>query len=211
MSQQFELFHYWRSSCSWRLRWALNIKNISYKSTPVNLLKGEQNEAWFKQKNPSGTVPSLVVGSKVFTESLAAIEWLDETVAHNPLLPSNPDDRARARELAYATAMSIQPIQNLKVMKHVAQDQSKRIAFAHHWISQGLEPLEKKLQPTAGTYSIGGHITIADLCLVPQVYNALRFNVDMTKFPTIMSIYNNCLKTKECESAAPHNQPGAAP
>ena len=211
MSQKIELFHYWRSSCSYRVRWALALKNIPYKSTPINLLKNEHQNASFLQKNPSGLVPSLVVSGEVLNESLAIIEWLEETYPQVNLLPKDPLSRAKVRELSYAIACSIQPIQNLKVMRYISHDQKERAAFAKHWINEGLFPLEAKLQKTAGTYSFGGQITMADLCLVPQIYNALRFNVDMSLYPIANRIYHNCLKTKECEAAAPHNQKGAVP
>jgi maleylacetoacetate isomerase len=193
------------------VRWALEFKQIQYKSTPINLLKGEHKEPLFLKKNPSGLVPALMVNGKSFTESLAIIEWLDEKFKGPKLLPSDSSDRAKVRELAYGVACAIQPIQNLKVMQYISQDPKQRISFAKHWIEEGFQALEEKLQTTAGSYSFGGEVTMADLCLVPQVYNALRFHVDMNTYPTIYRIHNNCLATKECNTSSPQNQPGAIP
>lgn len=212
MTAQFELFHYWRSSCSWRVRWALELKQISYKSTPVNLLKGEHREPAYLAKNPSGLVPTLKVQQSFYTESLAILEWLEEKYPQPySLLPLSPEDRVRVRELTYAIACGIQPIQNLKVLQYTSSDQKRRVAFARHWIEEGFRGLEVRMANTAGSFSYGSQITMADLCLVPQVYNALRFNIDMSKYPTIFQVHSNCLKTKECERAAPQNQPGAIP
>ncbi len=211
MPLNIELFHYWRSSCSWRVRWALALKKVPYTSTPVNLLKNEHKDPQYLKLNPAAQVPTLVVNGVALRESLAIIEWLDEKYPAVPLLPQDPLDRAKVRELAYSTAINIQPIQNLKVLQFVSHDMTERTRFAQYWIKEGLAVFEKKVVGTAGTYCFGGQLTLADLCLVPQVYNALRFGVDMTLFPITNAIASRCLLLPECDQAAPHNQPGAQP
>lgn len=211
MSFSLELLHYWRSSCSWRVRWVLELKNLSYKSTPVNLLKDEHKSAHYYGLNPTKTVPTLLVNGSPMRESLAIIEWLEEKFPTPALLPTDPDSRARVRELAYTIAMGIQPIQNLKVLNYVSSDPTNRIRFARHWIKEGFDALERKLQLTAGSYCFGSQLTLADICLVPQVYNASRFGVDLTALPLIREISDRCLALAACERAAPSNQPGAKP
>lgn len=211
MKPQMKLYHYWRSSCSWRVRWALELKGLKVESIPVNLLQNEQKAAGYALKNPMQAVPTLEVDGKPLSESLAILEWLEEKYPTPALLPSDPFSRAKVRELSLIIAAGTQPLGNLKVLQYVASDQGERAAFAKHWITNGLMAYEKKVRETAGTYSFGGNVTIADLCLIPQCYNAERFAVDLGQFPLIKGIYDRCLKTKACEKAAPHNQPGAAP
>ena len=204
-----ELYHYWRSSCSWRVRWALGLKQVTYSAFPVNLLKGEHLSEDFLALNPSGLVPALKVDGKDLTESLSILEWLEESFPAKPLLPSEPMGRAEVRELAYRIACGIQPVQNLRVMQYYSPDPKVRAEYARHWISKGFEALEARLSTTAGTYAYGNQLTIADLCLVPQVYNALRFQVDISQYPAISRVNENCLSGRECQLAAPHNQQGA--
>jgi len=200
-----ELYHYWRSSCSWRVRWALNYKNVPYKDIAVNLVKGEQTKQDFLKKNPSGHVPCLLVGKQPLGESMAILEWIEETYPKNPLLPKDPFSRAIVRQLALTIAAGTQPIQNLKVQKHISTDAKVGQKFAKYWIEQGLQVYEKIAAQHAGTYSFGGELTIADLCLIPQVYNALRFGVDMSQFPISQRIYSHCRKLNSCVQAAPES------
>lgn len=209
--KQLKLYHYWRSSSSWRVRWALEYKGIPYDSIPVNLLQNEQRSAAYTQKSPMQHVPMLEIDGKPLSESIAIMEWIEETYPQPPLLPSDSMTRATVRELCQLIAADIQPIQNLKVMQYHSADPKERERWAHHWISQGLKAVEARLHQTAGTFSVGGALTMADLCLIPQVYNALRFNVDMNQFPLCRRIYEHCLKMPSCDKAAPHNQPGAQP
>ncbi|SMF20734.1 maleylacetoacetate isomerase [Pseudobacteriovorax antillogorgiicola] len=208
---QLTLYHYWRSSCSWRVRWALELKKIPYQSVAVNLLKNEQQDPVYTQKSPAGLVPCLEFGGQYLSESIAILEWLEERYPQMPLLPRNLWDRAKVRELVGLIASDTQPIQNLKVLKFRSSDQKERAVWAKHFISEGLVAYEKAIQKTVGTYSFGGQITFADLCLIPQVYNAHRFNVDMNQLPYCEAIYQRCLKLPSCDAAAPHNQPGAQP
>ncbi len=207
--KQLKLYHYWRSSCSWRVRWALEYKGIKYESIPVNLLQSEQRSAAYTEKSPTQNVPMMEIDGKPLTESIAMMEWIEETYPKPALLPSDPMTRATVRELMQIIASGIQPIQNLKVMQFHSADQKERDRWARHWITQGLRAVEQRLRQTAGTFSVGGEVTMADLCLIPQVYNAMRFNVDLNEFPICRRIYEHCLKLPSCDKAAPHNQPGA--
>jgi maleylacetoacetate isomerase len=207
----FVLHHYWRSSCSWRLRWALALKGISYRSVPVNLLKGEQRSPDYLKINPAGTVPCMQIDGVPFTQSLAIMEWLDEQYPKRPLLPVSPIDRLKTRELSLVIAADTQPLQNMGPQQYFSSDANKRAEYARHWIEKGLRTFETLVRPLAGTFSMGDSITIADICLIPQCYNAQRFNLNLSPFPTVQRIYRNALLTSECESAAPHNQPGAEP
>lgn len=209
--QNLTLYHYWRSSCSWRVRWAFRHKGIAYNEVMVNLLKGEQNNPAFLAKNPGGGVPALDINGTVFGESLAILEWIEETYPANPLLPAAPLDRLRVRQMCQLITSGIQPIQNLSVMRRHSSDPIEQQKWAHHWINAGMQKLENLVAPYAGTYCYGGDLTMADLCLVPQVYNANRFNVDMSQYPVITRINQACLKLPACDAAAPHNQQGATP
>lgn len=206
---QITLYHYWRSSCSWRVRWALAHKNIPYNDVPINLLANEQNSPAFLAVNPGGFVPAIAFNGSIYGESLAILEWIEETFSHKPLLPQNPAERLRVRQICQVIASGIQPIQNLSVMRKHSGDSAEQAAWAKHWITIGLEKVEKLLAPNAGTYCFGGNLTLADLCLIPQVYNANRFNVDMSRFAAVARININCLKLQDCQTSAPHNQKGA--
>jgi len=200
-----KLYHYWRSSCSWRVRWALNHKNVPYTDIAVNLVKGEQNDPEFLKKNPAGHVPCLLVGKQPLGESMAILEWIEETYPQNALLPKDPISRAIVRQLALTIVAGTQPIQNLKVQRYISTDAKIGQKFAKYWIAEGLKVYENLAAQHAGTYSFGGELTIADLCLVPQVYNALRFNVDMGQFPTSQRVYNHCRKLTDCIKAEPES------
>ncbi len=190
---KLKLHHYWRSSCSWRVRIALESKGIVYETMPVNLLKGEQTSAAHLERNPAGFVPALETSAGTLYDSVAIIEWLDETYQDNPLLPQSPIDRAVARAMTAIISSSTQPVQNLKVQQFISDNKEKRARFARHFIAEGLKAYEKAAQKHAGTYSFGGAVTIADLCLIPQLYNARRFQVDLTIYPNCLAIEKNCL------------------
>lgn len=211
MQTALTLYHYWRSSCSWRVRWVLALKGVPYESIPVNLLQGEQKAEAYLAVNPSGQVPTLKVGDRCLSESMAIIEWLEETYPYEPVLPKDPWDRALVRELALMVVAGIQPVQNLKVGRFYSEDQKQREAWNKHFIEEGFQALEKKLAAYPGPFAFGSQLTLADIALVPQVYNALRVGVEMRRFPRIEAIYSHCIKTDECEKAAPHRQPGAQP
>lgn len=205
------LHHYWRSSCSWRVRWALNIKGVAYVDRIVDLLNGDQNSPAFRQINPLGYIPVIETPSGVFGESMAILEWLEESYPHPPLLPQSAAERAFVRQIAQMIVSGIQPLQNLVVLKHWSPDASEQSKYAAHWINLGLLKLEKllNLKHSAGTFCVGSQLTLADICLVPQVYNAIRYGLDVNNYPISKRIYEHCLTLPECLKAAPQNQPGA--
>lgn len=204
-----ELYHYWRSSSSWRVRWALALKEVNYKSHPINLLKQEQSYPAYVKLNPAAQVPCLVIGDNTLSESMAMIEWLEETYPEPALLPKDPWRRAEIRSLSGMVYSGIQPIGNLKVTGHYSSDAEKKTAWGRHFVEEGLLPVETMLRKYSGKWCFGDELTMADLFLVPQIYNAHRVSVDMKRFPLAQEIYERALKTKACEEAAPHNQPGA--
>ncbi|MEY4632016.1 MAG: hypothetical protein RIQ81_2136 [Pseudomonadota bacterium] len=204
------LYHYWRSSSSWRVRWGLKIKRLDYRDVPVNLLADAQKSPDYLKANPAGLVPAIEVDGKCFGESLAILEWLDETWPEPALLPKDPLGRMHVRQLALQIACNTQPVQNLSVMRMHSQDQTAQRAWAQHWIAKGLDGYEKMLtagQP--GKFSHGDQVTMADLCLVPQVYNAKRFDVDVARWPILEGIAARCMELPECKAAHPDKQPGA--
>lgn len=204
------LYHYWRSSCSWRVRWALALKNVKYDSVPVNILAGEQRSPAYVAKNPSGFLPTLEIDGKFYGESLALLEWIEETWPTPALLPKDPFERLRVRQLALTIVAGTQPLQNPSMLKHFVADEAARKPYAQHFIATGLKTYETLLASSKpGLYSFGDTVTMADLCLIPQVYNAGRFDVDLTATPRVQAIYEQCLKTPACEASHPSNQPGA--
>ncbi|KAJ3356888.1 hypothetical protein HDU91_005497 [Kappamyces sp. JEL0680] len=171
---KIQLFTYWRSSCSWRARLALSLKNIAYESVCVNLLKGEQKDEKYRKLNPNQTVPAaLFPNGKLVHQSGAIIELLEELYPATPLLPSDPFDKAHVRALVLVIACDIHPIQNLRVLQKVGEGEVRQ-EWGRHWITSGFQALETMLASCAGVYCFGDSITLADVYLVPQVYNANR-------------------------------------
>ncbi|WP_135079669.1 maleylacetoacetate isomerase [Terasakiella sp. SH-1] len=209
-----KLYDYWRSSASYRLRIALNLKNIPYEHICVHLVKGggQQHSADYKAKNPQGFVPALELeDGTILTQSMAILEYLDETHPTPALLPSDALGRAEVRSLAQVIASDIHPVNNLRILKYLAGElgvaDEQKMTWYRHWITKGFEALEARLGNTGFCY--GDSPTLADICLIPQVYNAHRFNVDMTPFPKISAINENCLKIEAFDKAVPENQPDA--
>ncbi|KAL3873633.1 hypothetical protein ACJMK2_036728 [Sinanodonta woodiana] len=188
MAGKIILYTYFRSSCSWRVRIALALKGIEYESRPVNLIKdgGQQHAEEYKTLNPQEQVPTLVWDGIPITQSMAIMLFIDDIKPNPPLLPDDPVKKAQALALAELINSGIQPLQNLHVLQKVGED--KKTEWAHFWINKGLTAFEKMLKDTAGKYCVGDSITLADIFLVPQVYNAHRFNVDLTQFPLIQKI-----------------------
>jgi maleylacetoacetate isomerase len=209
--RELQLYHYWRSSCSWRVRWALEIKGIPYRPIPINLLKDEQKSPAYLQINPSGTVPCLTAKGRNLTDSLAILEWLDEVYPQEKLLPADPWKRAEVRAFSMQIAAGIQPLANLRVIHRYSDDPQKRKEWIQHFITAGFHPVERHLEKNGRTFCFGDTLTMADLFLIPQVYNALRFDVNMAAFPLARRIYETCLQLGSCDRAAPHNQEGATP
>ena len=184
------LYDYFRSSAAYRVRIALNLKGIDYESVPVNLAEGAQKEAGYRARNPQGFVPMLEMEGQRLTQSLAIIDWLDATVPEPRLVPADPADRAHAMALALAIACDIHPLNNLRVLKYLGgplgQDEETRNAWYAHWIAEGFAALETLAAPRAGRFLFGDAPGIADVCLVPQMFNARRFAVPLDDFPTLV-------------------------
>lgn len=206
-----QLYDYFRSSAAYRVRIVLQLKGLSYESINVSLLDNVQQSTRYTQYNAQGLVPTLIEDDGVkLTQSLAICEYLDETYPLPPILPWDAVGRARVRALAQTIACDIHPLNNLRVLRYLEQNlglsAAKKIIWYHHWVAAGFDALELQLQETCGEYCYGDAVTLADVCLVPQVYNALRFHFDMTRYPTIMQISNNCLNLYAFLNASPeHN------
>ncbi|MGD0316701.1 MAG: maleylacetoacetate isomerase [Xanthobacteraceae bacterium] len=209
-----KLYSYFRSSAAYRLRIALNLKGLAYETVPVHLVKegGHNRRPEFRAINPQMRVPTLVVPTgDVLIQSLAIIEYLDETHPEPPLLPKDSIARAQARALAEIVACDIHPLNNIGSLRYLKrelhQEQAAIDAWYHHWVLTGFEALEALVRP--GPYACGGAVTVADLCLVPQVYNARRLKVPLDKFPKIVAIDTACLTLPAFDRARPENQPDA--
>lgn len=200
------LYDYWRSSASYRVRIALNILGIGYRTVPINLLDGEQKSPDYLDLNPQGFVPTLVIDGRIMTQSLAIIGYLAELRPDGGLIPPEITDRQHVRELAYAIAMDIHPICNMHVAAYVATMTDKADAredWMRHFIAGGLRKLEIMLRKFDGAFGFGDTPTLADICLVPQVYNARRWGVDLTDLRRIVEIDENCAKLPAFQAAHP--------
>jgi maleylacetoacetate isomerase len=217
MSESLKLYGYWRSSAAYRVRIALNLKGLDYEYVPVNLIRdgGEQHGAAFAATNPQKLIPVLQHGNRMIRQSLAIIEYLDEVWSETPLLPATPRDRAHTRALALLVACDIHPLNNLRVMQYLENEfnapQSERDAWTRRWIAEGFRAFEVLLVEdlARGTFCEGDTPGLADCCLIPQVYNARRFGVDLEPYPTIRRIEATCLALPEFDAARPENQPDA--
>ncbi|MDB5777207.1 MAG: maleylacetoacetate isomerase [Herbaspirillum sp.] len=212
-----QLHSYFRSSASYRVRIALNWKGQPYATVPVHLLNdgGQQHAPAFAALNPEQLVPVLSDGGQVFTQSLAILEYLEERFPQPPLLPHDIVLRAQARSIALAIACDVHPLNNLRVLRYLKRSlqvsDEDRDRWYRHWIAIGFDALESRLTSVAsGAFCIGDGPTFADLCLVPQVFNARRFAVDMTRYPRIAEIDRHCLGIDAFAAAAPERQPDAA-
>lgn len=212
-----KLYGYFRSSAAYRVRIALNLKGLAYETVPVHLLKagGQQFSPEYRALNPIALVPTLVDGDFALTQSLAIIEYLDETYPLPPLLPSDARDRAKVRAIAQTIACDIHPLNNLRVLKYLKHElkagDEARNAWYRHWVSQGLTAVEKMLAGAArtGRYCYGDEPSLADVCLVPQVANAHRLDCDLSALPTIVRIDAACARLAAFEQATPARQPDA--
>lgn len=198
------LYSYFRSSCSWRVRIALAFKNIDYEYKAVNLLKGEQLQEEFLKINPSAEVPAFVHNGNVITHSIAILEYLEEAFPSPQLLPNGPVSRAKVRALVDSIVSDIQPIQNLRVLKYVGE---KHLEWGKYWIETGFAAVERYIKDIHGLYCFGNEVTLADLCLVPQVFNAARFNVDVSQFPLITEITSRLSELPAFKHSHPLVQP----
>jgi maleylacetoacetate isomerase len=183
------LYDYWRSSASYRVRIALNLKGAAYERVPVNLLDGEQGDEAYRARNPQGLVPMLEADGARLTQSLAIISWLDAHFPEPPLLPEYVDDRAHVLALALTIAADIHPLNNLRVLKRLAKlgiEQEARDDWYRHWLREGFDALEALAAPRAGRFMFGDTVTLADICLVPQMYNARRFDLPLDAWPALV-------------------------
>lgn len=212
-----KLYTFFRSSASYRVRIALNLKGLDYEQVPIHLRRGggEQLSAAFKAINPQALVPALEDNRRILTQSLAIIEYLDERYPEPPLLPPDPADRALVRSIALIIACEVHPIQNLRVLNHLKnnhkQSEDDVNRWAQHWINLGLSALEQMVAslPKRGNFCFGGTPTLADICLVPQLANARRFGCDLSVYPTLLQIEARCAAVAAFADAAPEKQPDA--
>ena len=202
---KLKLYHYWRSSSSWRVRWALAIKNMPHELVHVNLLTGETESNEHLARNPLGYVPVLDVNGEHLFESLAIIQFLEEKHPTPSVLGRTNDAMTRAKiwQLAEIVNASTQPLQNLTPQEMYSSDPEKRKAWAKFWNENGLQAFEKICSRTTGKFSVGDDLTLADLCLIPQCYNARRFDVDLSKYPNINRIFETAMREPSCIASAP--------
>jgi maleylacetoacetate isomerase len=209
-----KLYTFFRSSAAYRVRIALNLKALPYEMASIHLTKdgGRQHAPEFRAVNPQMRVPALQLSSgEVLTQSLAIIEYLDEIHPEPPLLPADALARAKVRAVAQTIACDIHPLNNTSPLRYLKRqlkhEQAEIDAWYRHWIIEGFNALEAMIEPAP--YACGAHVTLADICLVPQVANARRFNVPLDKFPKIVAAEAACLKLPAFDKARPENQPDA--
>jgi maleylacetoacetate isomerase/maleylpyruvate isomerase len=210
-----KLYTYFRSSAAFRVRIALNLKRLAYEPVFVHLAKGEHRLAPYATVNAQGLLPTLELddGTRL-AQSIAIIEWLDENHPAPALIPREPLGRARVRSLSYLVACEIHPLNNLRVLQHLkralGQTQEQIDDWYRHWIADGFQKLEAELaRPGTGKFAHGDSPTMADCCLVPQVFNAKRYKSDLTPYPMTMRVFENCMKLEAFDRAQPSKQPDA--
>ena len=217
MNESLQLYSYWRSSAAYRVRIGLNLKGLAHEIVPVHLLHdgGQQRSDVYRGINPQQLVPVLGHGNRRLSQSLAILEYLDEVWPTPPLLPSTSRERHRVRALSQLVACDIHPLNNLRVLQYFEREwnvpQPERDEWVRHWILEGFTAAEAMVaeHPSTGTFCEGNTPSMADCCLVPQVYNARRFGVDMAQFPTLQRIEAACLELPAFDAARPEQQPDA--
>ena len=208
-----KLYSYFRSSAAFRVRIALNLKGLPYDTAAIHLRRSDQNKPDYRSVNPQCLVPALEDGGQILIQSMAILEYLDELHPEPPLLPEQPSDRARVRALAEIVACDIHPINNLRVrrylMRELGHDEAVIAKWYNHWIAEGFQALEPLLAQDArtGTFCHGDSPGLADVALVPQVVNAERYELDLAQYPTVVRIYENCMRLEPFIAAHPRNQP----
>ena len=212
-----KLYSYFRSSAAYRVRIALNLKQLNAEIIPVHLLHngGEQHSEAYRAVNPSELVPALVDDDFTLTQSLSILEYLEEKFPAHNILPHDLQQRALARAFSLSIACDIHPLNNLRVLQHLTGElglsNEQKNEWYTHWVKVGFDALEAQLVHSNGRFCFGDYPTIADCCLIPQVYNALRFNIDLSSaYPKIQSIYAHCNALDAFQKAAPEAQPDAA-
>jgi maleylacetoacetate isomerase len=209
-----KLYTYFRSSAAFRVRIALNLKGLAYEPVFVHLAKGEHRAAAYAKVNPQALLPTLELddGTRL-TQSLAIIEYLDEKHPQKPLLPKDAQKRARVRSLSYLIASEIHPLNNLRVLQHLKralnQSEDQVNAWYRHWIADGLAKLEAELATSKGRFCHGDTPTMADCCLVPQIFNAKRYQSDLAPYPQTMRVFEACMQLEAFDRAQPSKQPDA--
>ena len=209
-----KLYSYWRSSAAYRVRIALNLKGLDYEVIPLHLLKdgGEQHKSEYKSINPQGLIPALVDDDLGLGQSLAIMDYLENKYPEPALYPKTPEERAFALQLSMVVACDIHPLNNLRVLKYIKhtlkQHDAMKTEWIHHWIKTGFTTLEQLLgnRHWQGPYCLDRQLTSADACLIPQIYNARRFEINMVPFPTLVRIEQSCMELEAFRHAAPDNQ-----
>ncbi len=213
MLEGMKLFNYFRSSASFRVRIALALKGLPYDYEAIHLAKGQQKEPKYAGVSASGLVPTLQLDDgRLLSQSMAIIEYLDEVQPQPPLMPRDPFQRAQVRALAQVIACEIHPLNNLRVLKYLVRDlqveEEAKNTWYRHWVRTGLEAYEAELaRLPEGTYSFGDQPTLADCCLVPQIFNGQRFNADFSGLPRTMAAFDACMKHPAFQQAQPSNCP----
>lgn len=206
-----KLYTYWRSSAAYRVRIALNLKQLEHELIPINLVKGEQRENAYRERNPQGLVPFLEDGAVAIGQSLAILEYLEETYPEPALLPAGIPERAAVRSFCNLICCDVHPLNNLRVLKYHGwrldvQDDERDRWYAH-WIHEAFRAIELQLEDRDGPYTFGQAVTFADLCLVPQIYNARRFKVPLDEYPRLVAVVDRCNELPAFQAAVPEKQP----
>lgn len=209
------LFDYFRSSACYRVRIALNLKELDYELVPVHLIKngGEQHSHYYQAINPQALVPALEHKGQIITQSLAIIEYLEDLYPEPALIPTNPFSKAYVKAIALTIAADTHPLNNLRVLNYLTQtlqvNEEQKTAWYHHWLKTTFDALEKKIKSSelAGDFCYGDIPTLADVCLIPQLFNAHRFNFDLTPYTTLKRIENNCQHVEAFADAVPMETP----
>ena len=212
-----KLYNYFRSSASFRVRIALNLKGLPYEYAVVHLTKGggQQFAPEFRAINPDALIPVLDDEGQRLTQSLAIVEYLEETHPEPPLLPTAPLERAYVRAIALGIACEIHPLNNLRVLRYLVRDlkvtDGQKDAWYRHWVQEGLAAIEARLvaENRCGRYALGSQVTLADVVIVPQIFNAKRFDCRLDHVPTVMRIFDHCMELPAFVDAQPARQPDA--
>ncbi|WP_299733753.1 maleylacetoacetate isomerase [uncultured Endozoicomonas sp.] len=206
---QINLYSYFRSSAAYRVRIALNLKGLDYQQHAINLLKGEQKSKEYRSVNPQGLVPTMMTEHGSISQSLAMLEWLEETYPEPSIIPGDSYQKAQLRSMAYQICCDIHPLNNLRVLNYLKNEfsvsEEEKSKWYQHWITIGFKALEAQLDDHI--FCCSDHPSIVDISLIPQVYNAMRFNLNISDFPKIQTIYQHCNTMSAFMHAAPENQP----